>query len=76
MLKSTSVTFACALRTRAVHAKAGEAGCDIASLAALDGHQHQGEGEEEGLHDGNGYLELTDTDTVILMSFFLILSER
>ena len=45
-----------------------EAGGHIASLAALEGQQHQGEGEEEGLHAGNGCSEQTDTDAPILMA--------
>ena len=57
----------CALETLANAASSAlEAGGHLASLAALEGQQHQGEGEEEGLHAGNGYSELTDTHTPIL----------
>ena len=63
----TKAACDCALETLANAASSAlEAGGHIASLAALEGQQHQGEGEEEGLHAGNGYSELTDTDTPIL----------
>ena len=62
---ATRSAGACALGTLANAASSAlEAGGHIASLAALEGHQ--GEGEEEDLHAGNGYSELTDTDTPIL----------
>ena len=65
----TRAAGACALGTPANAASSAlEAGGHIASLAALEGQQHQGEGEEEGLHAGNGCSELTDTDAPILMA--------
>ena len=64
---ATRAAGACALGTLANAASSAlEAGGHLASLAALEGQQHQGEGEEEGLHADNGYSELTETDTPIL----------
>ena len=67
-LPATRAACACALGTPGVRRLALEAGGHIGSLAALEGQQHQGEGEEEGLHAGNGCSELTDTDAPILMA--------
>ena len=65
----TKAACDCALETLANAASSAlEAGGHIASLAALEGQQHQGEGEEGGLHAGNGYSEQTDTDAPILMA--------
>ena len=64
---ATKAACDCALETLANAASSAlEAGGHIASLAALEGHQ--GEGEEEDLHAGNGYSEQTDTDAPILMA--------
>ena len=57
-LPDTRAAGACALGTLANAASSAlEAGGHIGSLAALEGQQHQGEGEEESLHAGNGCSE-------------------